>query len=337
MRAAVYKGIEDIQVLDVPKPEVGAGEILVRVRYGGICGGDMAIYAGKHPRAKAPLVPGHEIFGRIESTGAKVPDEWKEGMRVVLYPVVNCGHCAPCRENNVHVCETLRVVGIDRDGGFAEFVKLEPDKLFPIPDAVTDEQAVVIEPLAVAVHAVENSTFRVGDTALVTGGGPIGNLVAQVLRASGAREVVVSEVKQYRRDLAARMGFKVIDPSAEDTQQGLQRLLGTRFVDTVFEATGFEGAYKDAVKCCKVRGHISFVGIPKTPPTVDVLAILFKEIFTSSARMYSRKDYLGAIALLLRGAVDVLPLIEKIPLEDAPEGFHKMKAADTSLKVLLVP
>ncbi len=337
MQAAVYLGIEDIQVRDVPKPEIGAGEILVRVRYGGICGGDMSIYAGKHPRAKAPLVQGHEIFGRIESMGADVTGEWKVGMRVVLFPVVNCGHCAPCRENNVHVCETLRVVGIDRDGGFAEFVKVEPDKLFAIPDAVTDEQAVVVEPLAVAVHAVQNSSFRVGDSALVIGGGPIGNLVAQVLRASGAREVIVSEIKQYRRELASRMGFKVIDPSAGDVQHGLQQLIGSRFVDTVFEATGFAGAYKDAIHCCKVRGHISFVGIPKTIPEVDILTILFKEIFTSSARMYSRKDYLGTIALLLRGAIDVLPLIEKLPLKDAPLGFHKMKAADTSLKVLLVP
>ncbi len=337
MQAAVYLGIEDIQVKDVPKPEIGAGEILVRVQFGGICGGDMSIYAGKHPRAKAPLVPGHEIFGRIESTGAGAGDEWKKGMRVVLYPVVSCGKCAPCRENNIHVCETLRVVGIDRDGGFAEFVKVEPDKLFAIPDGVSDEEAVVIEPLAVAVHAVQNSAFRVGDSALVIGGGPIGNLVAQVLRASGAREVIVSEVKPYRRDLAARAGFKVIDPSAGDIQQSLQQLTGSRFADTVFEATGFAGAYKDAIQCCKVRGHIAFVGIPKTIPEVDILTILFKEIFTSSARMYSRKDYLGAIALLLRGAVDVLPLIEKIPLKDAPLGFHMMKAADTSLKVLLVP
>lgn len=337
MQAAVYCGVEDIQVKNVVEPEIGSGDILVRVEYCGICGGDMSIYAGKHPRAKAPLVPGHEVFGRIESVGSAVNCEWKKGMRVVLYPVIACGHCAPCREGNAHVCETLRVVGIDRDGGFAEFVKVEPDKLFAIPDEVSDEEAAVIEPLAVAVHAVQNSTFRVGDTALVIGGGPIGNLVAQVLRASGASEVIVSEMKQYRRDLAERAGLKVIDPSAGDTQQALQRLIGSRFADTVFECTGFAGAYKDAIQCCKVRGHISFVGIPKTIPQVDILAILFKEIFTSSARMYSRKDYAGAIALLLRGAVDVLPLIEKLPLKDAPEGFHKMKAADTSLKVLLVP
>lgn len=337
MRAAVFCGVEDIQVREVAKPEIGAGEILVRVQYGGICGGDMSIYAGKHPRAKAPLVPGHEVIGRIEEIGSALRGDWKEGMRVVLYPVIACGHCAPCREGNNYVCETLRVVGIDRDGGFAEYVKVEPDKLIPIPDSIGDEEAAVIEPLAVCVHAVENSAFRAGDTALVIGGGPIGNLLAQVLRASGAREVVVSEVKPYRRALAARLGFPVIDPSVESINEGLERIVGWRFVDTVFEATGFGGAYKDALQACKVRGHVSFVGIPKSIPEVDVLTIVFKEIFTSSARMYKVRDYMGAIALLSRRAINVAPLIERMPLNEAPAGFHKMKAADTSLKVLLVP
>ncbi len=336
MRAAVYCGTEDIQVKDVAEPEVGPGDILVCVGYSGICGGDLWIYAGKHPRAKPPLVPGHEVYGRIERVGHDVT-AWKEGMRVVLFPAIPCGKCAPCREGNAHVCETLRVIGNDRDGGFTEFVKVQPEHLFAIPDNLLDEQAALVEPLAVGVHAVQNSTFRVGDTALVTGGGPIGNLVAQVLRASGARDVVVSEVKKYRRELAAKMGFAVIDPTAETVEQGLQRTLGSRFADIVFEATGIPAAIQDAIKGCKVRGHISFVGIPKALPQVDILGILFKEIFTSSARMYSRKDYRGAISLLERGAIDVLPLIEKVPLKDAPEAFHKLKAADTSLKILLVP
>lgn len=336
MQAAVYCGPEDIQVRNVAEPEIGPKDILVRVGYGGICGGDLWIYAGKHPRAKAPLVPGHEVFGRIERVGRDVA-EWKTGTRVVLFPEIPCGHCTPCREGNAHVCESLRVVGNDRDGGFAEFVKVQPEHLFAIPDSLKDEQAALVEPLAVAVHAVQNSTFRVGDTALVTGGGPIGNLVAQVLRASGARDVVVSEVKTYRRELAVEMGFPVIDPTAEAVEQGLQRTLGSRFADVVFEATGIPAAIQDAIKGCTIRGHISFVGIPKALPQVDILGILFKEIFTSSARMYSRKDYRGTISLLERGAIDVLPLIEKMPLKDAPEAFLKLKAADTSLKILLVP
>lgn len=337
MQAAVYCGTEDIQVKNLPRPEIASHEVLVRVRFGGICGTDMAIYAGKHPRAKAPLVPGHEVSGVIEEVGADVSAHWKPGMRVVIYPLITCGQCAPCREGNAHVCESLQLVGIDRDGGFAEFVRVEPEKLFAIPDSVTDEQAAVIEPLAVAVHSVENSRFRTGDTALVIGAGPIGNLVAQTLRASGARQVVVSEVKAYRRELAARMGFAVIDPSAESLQDGLRRILGSQFADCVFECTGYGSAYADAVQCCKVRGEISFVGVPKTPPQVDVLAIVFKEIFASSARVYRRRDYLGAIALMQTGAIDVLPILDRVALSDAVQGFLMMKKADTSLKVLLVP
>jgi (R,R)-butanediol dehydrogenase/meso-butanediol dehydrogenase/diacetyl reductase len=337
MRAAVYCGKEDIQVREVAAPEIGAGEILVRVQYGGICGTDVAIYNGKHLRAQAPLVPGHEVFGRIDAIGSAVQGEWKKGMRVAIFPLIPCGRCTPCREGRVNVCETLRMVGIDRDGGFAEFLKVGPENVVAIPDSVTDEQAAVMEPLAVGVHAVENSLFRTGDTALVTGGGPIGNLVAQVLRASGAREVIVSEMKPYRRDLAARMGFPVFDPAGEHAQQALQRLLGSRFVDIVFEASGYPAAYQDAVQCCKVRGQINFVGVPRTMTEIDILGIVFKEISSSSSRVYRRRDYLGAIALLSRGAIDVLQLLDKVALSDAPSGFQRMKAADTSLKLLLVP
>jgi 2-desacetyl-2-hydroxyethyl bacteriochlorophyllide A dehydrogenase len=335
MQAAIYYGKEDVRVENVPMPEIGPGEVLLRVRYTGICGTDMSIYAGKHPRAQAPLIAGHEIFGRIENIGHDVQG-WQCGARVAVYPLISCGHCGPCIEGNAHVCEKLGLVGIDRDGGFADFVKVEPEKLFAIPDSISDEEAAVIEPLAVTVHAVANSRFRAGDTAMVTGGGPIGNLIAQVLRASGARQVVVSEVKQFRRELAAELGFAVFNPVDESAIDATRRLNGTLF-DTVFDATGHASAYRDAIACCKVRGALNFVGIPKAPPEVDILQIVFKEIFTSSARVYRRRDYQAAIALLAHHAVNVTPLVECLALSDAPLGFLKMKSADTSLKILLAP
>jgi 2-desacetyl-2-hydroxyethyl bacteriochlorophyllide A dehydrogenase len=335
MRAVVYCGKEDIRVQDVAEPQIGPGENLVRVRYGGICGTDVAIYGGKHPRAKPPLVLGHEIFGRIAKVGAAVQGEYREGMRVAICPLIPCGRCLPCREGNVNVCETLRMVGIDRDGGFAEFLKVGPEQVVPVPDAVTDEQAAVVEPLSVAVHAVANSRFRPGDTALVIGGGPVGNLVAQVLQASGARTVIVSEPKPYRRDLAMRLGFPVIDPSREDVQQILQRLLGAASVDTVFEASGHPSAYNDAVLGCKVKGQINLVGAPRVRPEIDILDIVFKEISMTGARVYTPRDYLAAIALLARNAIQVAPLVERIPLEEAAAGFQKMISGDKSLKVLL--
>lgn len=266
MQAAVYQGKENIQVQDWPDPELFTGEVLVQVRYAGICGTDMMIYGGKHPRAVPPRVLGHEIFGSIAEVGPGVDPSWKKGMRVAIFPLISCMRCTPCREGNAHVCETLGLIGIDRDGGFATYVKAAQHQLVPIPDDVNDEQAAVVEPLSVTVHAARTSRFRPGDTALVTGGGPIGNLLAQVLRASGARQVIVSEVKQLRRDLADRIGLRTFNPAEENSQEALRRLIGEPFVDSVFEASGFPAAYKDAVQCCKVRGEISFVGIPKAPP-----------------------------------------------------------------------
>ncbi len=338
MQAAVYQGKEDIQVQDWPDPEPSSGEVLVQVRYAGICGTDMMIYAGKHPRVVPPRVLGHEIFGSIVEIGTGVDPSWKKGTRVAVFPLISCMQCMPCKEGNSHVCESLGLIGIDRDGGFATFVKVTQKQLVAVPDNVSDEQAAVIEPLSVAVHAVRNSAFRTGDTVLVAGGGPIGNLLAQVLRASGARQVIMSEVKQLRRELAERMGFQTFNPAKGNPSEALRRLTGERFVDSVFEASGFPAAYKDAVECCKVRGEINFVGIPKSPPEVNILGIVFKEIQASSARVYTLRDFRAAIALLGARSVDVLPIItDRLPLRDAQHGFRKMFEADTSLKILFAP
>jgi (R,R)-butanediol dehydrogenase / meso-butanediol dehydrogenase / diacetyl reductase len=338
MQAAVYYGKENVQAAEWPAPECGEHDVLVRVSGTGICGSDMQIYAGKHPRARAPFVPGHEIFGRIDVIGSKVDSKWKKGTRVAIYPLISCGKCEPCLGGNAHVCARLGLVGIDRDGGFAELVKVGSHQLVEVPDSIPDQEAPIIEPLAVAVHAVHRSGFRLGDSVLVTGGGPIGNLLAQTLRAAGAGQVVVSEVSTFRRKLLEDIGFPVIVPGEEAAPHALNRILGRPSVDIVFEATGQTAAYRDAVTCCAVRGHISFVGIPKSTPEVDVQAIIFKELNTTSARVYRMRDYDGAIRLLATRAVDVRSLItDRIPLHDAPRAYEEMNNADKSAKIVLVP
>lgn len=160
MRAAVYFGKENIQIRDWPAPQPSEGEVVVRVRYTGICGTDMAIYAGMHPRATPPLVPGHEIFGCIEALSTNTDCSLHVGARVVIYPLISCGRCGPCVEGDAHVCERLGLVGIDRDGGFAELVKVKSHQLVAIPNEIGDEEASLVEPLAAAVHAVRESGFR---------------------------------------------------------------------------------------------------------------------------------------------------------------------------------
>lgn len=338
MQAGVYKGPHEIKAQDWPVPELAAGEVLVRVRYAGICGTDLLIHSGKHPRVVPPRVLGHEIFGTVADAQSPANAAWKAGMRVAVYPLISCGRCAPCREGNTHVCEKLGLIGIDTDGGIAEYVKTTPGQIVAVPDAVNDEQAALIEPLSVAVHVVRRSGFRSGDSTLVMGGGPIGNLIAQVLRASGARTVILTEVKPRRRALAEQLQLTTVNPAEEGLRDAVLRLTGEPFVDCVFEATGAAAAYRDAVAICKVRGEIVLVGLPKTPPEVDVLNLVFKEIQTTGARVYTLKDYQAAIGLLERGAVNVTPLItDHLALADVEQGFQKMRDADSSLKILFAP
>jgi (R,R)-butanediol dehydrogenase / meso-butanediol dehydrogenase / diacetyl reductase len=335
MKAGVYNAPGNLKLQEWPEPELNPGELLVKVRYAGICGSDMMIYAGKHPRVVPPRVLGHEIFGTVVETNAPAESQIKPGNRVAVFPLISCGRCAPCREGNAHVCEKLGLIGIDTDGGFAEYVKARPDQLIPVPPGVEDEQAALIEPLSVAVHVVRTSGFPAGDTALVTGAGPIGNLVAQVLRAVGARQVVVSEANSFRRERASQLGFAVADPVQVRPAEAIQQLTGETFIDHVFEATGATAAYRDAVQACKVRGHITFIGLPKAPPEVDVLNLVFKEIRTAGARVYTPKDFLVAISLLERSAIDVKNVVtDRLPLKDIEAGIQKMHNPDSSLKIL---
>ncbi len=337
MKAGVYLGKEDIQVRDWPEPKLGEGDVLLKVRYSGICGTDMLIYSGKHPRVVPPRVLGHEIFGTVvESRGAG--EAWKAGVRAAVYPLISCGRCAPCREGDAHVCEKLGLVGIDTDGGMAQWVKARAEQLFALPAEVSDEQAALVEPLSVAVHVVRTSGFRPGDVTMVMGGGPIGNLIAQVLRASGARTVIVAEVKDFRRELVERQGFAAFNPAQEGARAALRRITGEDYADRVFEATGAAAAVREAIDVCKIRGEITWVGLPKTPPEVDILRLVFKEIVTTGARVYRPVDYPVAIALLARRAVDVLPLItDTLELRDVKRGFEQMHDADRSLKILFAP
>lgn len=338
MKAGVYLGKDSIQVQDWPEPKLEAGEVLVRVRLAGICGTDMLIHSGRHPRVVAPRVLGHEIFGTVAKAASPAGSVWAPGARVAVYPLISCGRCVPCTEGNAYVCEKLGLIGIDTDGGIAEMVKARSDQLFAVPDTVSDKQAALIEPLAVAVHAIRRSGFRPGDLTLVMGGGPIGNLIAQVLQASGARAVVLAEVKDIRRELAARLGFPTFNPAQETAREALLRITGEAVADRVFEATGAPAAIPDAIDACRIRGEITWVGLPKTPPEVDVLRLVFKEIKTTGVRVYRPVDYTAAISLLARRAVDVEPLItDTLSLDDVALGFEQMHDADKSLKILFSP
>lgn len=343
MLAAVYQGEGRIAVERWPRPEVPPGWALVRVSHVGICGTDLAILAGQHPRARPPLIMGHEISGRVveavEHAGADGGADGRgnrleAGAAVTVEPLVTCGECAACRSGNAHVCKTLRLFGIDFPGGMAELMAVPPGRLHPLLEAVALDEGALVEPLAVAVHAVRLSAFRPGDTVVILGGGPVGLLTALVLRDSGARRVIVSEASPYRLRVARELGFTAVDAADRPVEQVLDLTAGDG-ASVVFDAAGHPDVAAQLAAVCRIRGQIVLVGIYKKPTPLDLQAVAFKELSLVGSRVYTSDDFAFAGDLAASGRVDLRALITHVlPLERAAEGFGILAGGGNALKVM---
>jgi len=335
MKAALWIGTEEIEVREINRPTPGPGEALVQVAYGGICGTDLMIYLGKHPRAKAPLVMCHEFSGVVvQAVAGSVP----EGTRVAINPLISCGKCYACRHGIPHVCEKLGLVGIDQDGGFAEYVAVPAYMLKPFADALPQVQAALVEPLAVAVHAVRVSDLKVGDITAVLGAGPIGIMTAQVARLAGARQVFVSERSPKRLEIARDLGFNVVDASQESVVDAVMDATAGVGVPVVFETAGVQPTLNDAARLARIGGQILQVGIPKSPPTVDLTTLLFREVRRTPIRVYRDEDVELAVAIAGTGSLDLVkPVTHVLPLEELDRAMHIAHEAVDACKILIDP
>ncbi|MGK3209265.1 zinc-dependent alcohol dehydrogenase [Amycolatopsis sp. MEPSY49] len=332
MRAAVWTGPGAVAVRDVERPVVQDGDVLVRVEYGGICGTDLAILAGAHPRAEAPLILGHEIVGTVEQPSAGGPPA---GTRVAVEPLIACGRCRACRDGARHVCRDLELYGIDAPGGLAELVAVPADRVLPVDPRVDGRLAAWAEPLAVAVHAVGRAEAVAGATVLVFGGGPIGILTALVARRNGARRVVVVEPKPARRATTEQGGFELAPPDV-DPVAWFRSTNDGEGADVVFDAAGHPAVAAVLPAAARETGSIVLVAVYKTPPPVDLRAVCFAEQRIIGARVYTRRDFADAVSLLAGDGLGLARLpVAVLPLESVAEAFELAQAADAPIKVLL--
>lgn len=302
-----------------------SGTVRVRVHAIGICGSDVHVLAGHHPFVGYPVLPGHEVVGEVEVVGLDLDAGWL-GRRVVLEPGLACGTCRTCRRGDVHLCESLRVMGFQAPGGMADAFDAPIDRLHALPDAITTEQGALVEPLAVATHAVRLTGDLAERDVVVLGAGTIGIVCALVARHDGARVQVVDPDEARRRLTVERFGLDVAAEAPEDA------------FDVAFECVGAEAALRAGVLAVRKGGTVLVVGVHGRDARIQAGWIQDRELSLKGALMYGRRDVERAIDLLASGALDLEGLVgARVPLEEAARGFAIAARGGDVLKVLLLP
>jgi (R,R)-butanediol dehydrogenase / meso-butanediol dehydrogenase / diacetyl reductase len=333
MRSSFYEGERRFRIGPAPMPTPAPGEALLRVRRVGICGTDLHIFQG-HLDHRIPRggVIGHETLAEIAQAPAGT--ELRVAERVVVEPLRTCGTCRACRTGAAYLCYRLRVLGVEDPGGMQEYWAVPTDRLLRVPTTLSDDEAAVIEPLAVATHDVRRAEVKAGDAVLVFGGGPIGALIAMVARHRGAR-VVIAEVNPFRVELLRKLGLEVLGPE-RDTARFVEEWTGGDGADVVFEVTGNAAAVRAMTDLVRVQGTISMVAIHGEPLPVDLYRFFARELTMHGSRLYSRGDWEEAIRLAASGAVTLAPLVtRRIPLESLQQGMEETLRGGPVMKVLI--
>lgn len=298
MKAAVLRNWKKISVENTASPVPAAGEVLIDVTYAGICGSDVHIYNGDNPIARVPVVPGHEFTGKVTKLGEGVHGI-SEGTRVAVQPLISCGTCTPCSRDAPHVCENLIVVGVNQNGGFAEKVVVPQNCVFPIPDTLLNETAVLAEPFSIAMHSLKRGRISPSDRVLIIGAGPIGLYCALTARYLGARQVQISEPNPSRRASAANFGFASVDPMDHTILEVLRSVSDLQGFDIVVETSGTSGGFEIATQAAAVQGRIVLLGFPSGGRTdLHVTRCVIKELSLIGSRVCSREEFQQTLDML---------------------------------------
>ena len=314
-------------------PVPAAGEALLRVHRVGICGSDLHIFQG-HLDHRVPVdgTIGHEVFAEVVS--APAASGFAPGARVVVNPVVSCGSCRACRTGASYLCYKLKVLGVDANGGMQDYWAVGTDHLLAVPDTLSDNDAALIEPMAVATHDVGRAGVKAGDRVLVLGGGPIGCLIALVAQQRGAH-VKVSEINPWRVTLLQQMGLETIGPEANPVEV-VADWTGGDGVDVVFEVSGSPDAVRIVTEVVRVWGTISIIAIHSEPVAVNLYPMFARELTMLGSRLYTRAAWVEAIQLMASGSIKAAPMVSRlIPLENLQQGMEEALSGGPVMKILV--
>lgn len=343
MKALLLSEYGRLDTVDVPMPRPGPEEVLVRVEACGICGSDVHGYDGSSGRRVPPLIMGHEASGTVAAVGPNA-SKFKPGDPVTFDSTVYCGQCQYCRKGEVNLCENRQVLGVSipeyrREGAFAEYVVVPERIVYSLPENVSFREAAMVEPLAVAVHAVGLSNFPEGASALVVGAGMIGLLVLEALRAAGCKNVIVTDIDDSRLQLAKDMGAAaVINGKTSDTVAEVRKLTSGEGVDVALEAVGSTPTVKVAIESVRKGGTVTLIGNIAPIVEIPLQAVVSRQLRLQGSAA-SAGEYPRCIEMLASGTVNVKPLISVVaPLEEGAQWFERLHERHPNLmKVILSP
>ena len=345
MKAAIIREYGKIVSEDVKKPVLTENNVLVRVKYASICGSDQHIFKGEfHPRTKLPLIPGHEFAGVIEEVGKDVKN-FSAGEKVTVDPIIWCGTCAACRDGHFPACTSLKLIGIDLDGGFAEYVSVPSKMIYKVPANISNEHAALVEILSIGFHASGRAGLKNGDDILIVGSGKVGQSILHAARTITSGKIILADILDKRLSLASSafpeihtINIRNIDPIVY-----VKDITGGKGVDIAFEAVGHEvnveGRYNPVRTCInsiKGGGKVCVLGLSDHPSEILMKELIWKEAKIIASRV-SHGEFSKAIEALDMGILNPDKMITGIlNLDDAQKGFDLLdKEPADHLKILL--
>ncbi len=324
---------------EVGEPKYGPADVLIRVHYAGLCGTDLHIAdwdKWAQGRVKPPLVVGHEFAGEVTELGSEAESQFQRGQLVTAEGHIICGHCSQCRTGNGHICQNTQIIGVDRDGAFADYIAMPATNVMPLGEISTRIGA-VMDPLGNAFHSILSTEIS-GNSVLILGCGPIGCFAVGIARAAGASRVIATDVKETRLELAGRMGADVLlDAKSEDIPTRVFEETGGAGADIVCEMSGHPDAINNAFASARLGGRVQLLGLPSGPVPVDFSNdVIFKGLTIYGVigrRMY--ETWLQMQRFLSSGLLDPAPVItHEFALEDVDEALDAIRSGEAG-KVIL--
>lgn len=345
MRAVVLNGPNDFAPTDIPKPVIGDNDMLLEMKKAAICGTDMRILAGtKTKGVRYPSVIGHEMCGVISEVGKNVTG-FQVGDKVSIANVIPCGSCPACLAGRENACMNRKAIGYEFNGGFEEYVlipeiAIKSGNVIKLPEDVSFTAGALIEPLSCCIRGLKNAGTGFNDTVLIVGAGPIGLMHMQLSKIAGAKQVIVSEPNEMRREVALELGAdRVVDPTKEDLEQIIKDATNGVGADVIVMAIGVPALVNSTLKLCKKGGTVNlFAGFAGTGECqIEVNTIHYNEINVNGSTAYKRADYLEAADMVITKKINLDKIATHTFKIDEFQDAYEMCKSGKGLKVMIEP